>query len=191
MGEITRTFIAVEIDERTAGRTAAIIERLRTAGADVNWVAPRNLHLTLKFLGDVPNELLPAVAAAVQEAVQRVPPFTLEICGLGAFPHIARPRTIWLGAGQGGAEMQRLAEAVDQALRPLGFAPEARGYTTHLTIGRVRRPSAALQSLSELMQRQGDQAAGVVAIEEVVMMASTLTPRGPIYEALARASLCR
>lgn len=191
MGEITRTFIAVEIDERTAGRTAAIIERLRTAGADVNWVAPRNLHLTLTFLGDVPNELLPAVAAAVQEAVQRVPPFTLEICGLGAFPHIARPRTIWLGAGQGGAEMQRLAEAVDQALRPLGFAPEARGYTTHLTIGRVRRPSAALQSLSELMQRQGDQAAGVVAIEEVVMMASTLTPRGPIYEALARASLCR
>lgn len=191
MGEITRTFIAVEIDERTAGRTAAIIERLRTAGADVNWVAPRNLHLTLKFLGDVPNELVPAVAAAVQEAVQRVPPFTLEICGLGAFPHIARPRTIWLGAGQGGAEMQRLAEAVDQALRPLGFAPEARGYTTHLTIGRVRRPSAALQSLSELMQRQGDQAAGVVAIEEVVMMTSTLTPRGSIYEALARASLCR
>jgi len=189
MGETTRTFIAVEIDERTAARAAAIIERLRTAGADVNWVSPRNLHLTLKFLGDVRNELLPAVIEAVQEAARRVPPFALEVLGVGAFPQLDRPRTIWLGAGQGGDAMQRLAEAVEQSLRPLGFAPEARGYTTHLTIGRVRRPSAALRSLSELMRRQSDQTAGVVAVEQVAVMASTLTPRGPIYEALARVSL--
>ena len=189
MGETTRTFIAVEIDERTAARAAAIIERLRGTGADVNWVSPRNLHLTLKFLGDVRNELLPSVIKAVQEAARRVPPFTLEVRGVGAFPQLDRPRTIWLGAGQGGDAMQRLAEAVEQSLRPLGFAPEARGYTTHLTIGRVRRPSAALRSLSELMRRQSDQTAGVVAVEQVAVMASTLTPRGPIYEALARVSL--
>ncbi len=189
MGETTRTFIAVEIDERTAGRAAAIIERLRTAGADVSWVAPRSLHLTLKFLGDVRNELLPAVAEAVREAVRRVPPFALEIRGVGAFPQLDRPRTIWLGAGQGGDAMQRLAETVEQSLRPLGFAPEARGYTTHLTIGRVRRPSAALRSLSELMRRQSDQAVGIVAVEQVVVMASTLAPRGPIYEALTRIPL--
>lgn len=189
MGETTRTFIAVEIDERTAARAAAIIERLRGTGADVNWVSPRNLHLTLKFLGDVRNELLPSVIKAVQEAARRVPPFALEVLGVGAFPQLDRPRTIWLGAGQGGDAMQRLAEAVEQSLRPLGFAPEARGYTTHLTIGRVRRPSAALRSLSELMRRQSDQTAGVVAVEQVAVMASTLTPRGPIYEALARVSL--
>ncbi len=189
MSESTRTFIAVAIDDRTAARAAAIIERLRTAGADVNWVAPRNLHVTLKFLGDVRNELLPAVAEAVREAAQRVPSFSLELRGVGAFPQLDRPRTIWLGAGQGGDAMQRLAEAVEQSLRPLGFAPEARGFTTHLTIGRVRRPSAALRSLSELMRRQSDQTVGIVSVEQVIVMASTLTPRGPIYEALARIPL--
>lgn len=189
MSESTRTFIAVAIDDRTAARAAAIIERLRSAGADVNWVAPRNLHVTLKFLGDVRNELLPAVAEAVREAAQRVPPFSLELRGVGAFPQLDRPRTIWLGAGQGGDAMQRLAETVEQSLRPLGFAPEARGFTTHLTIGRVRRPSAALRSLSELMRRQSDQTVGIVSVEQVIVMASTLTPRGPIYEALARIPL--
>lgn len=189
MGETTRTFIAVEIDDRTVARAAAIIERLRSAGADVTWVAPRNLHLTLKFLGDVGDELLPAVIEAVREAARRVPPFTVEIHGVGAFPQIDRPRTIWLGARQGDEQMRLLAEAVEQSLRPLGFAPEARRFTAHLTIGRVRRPTAALRSLSELMRRQGDQAVGTVAVEQVVAMASTLTPRGPIYEVLARLPL--
>lgn len=189
MGATTRTFIAVEIDERTAARAATIIEQLRTAGADVNWVSPRNLHLTLKFLGDVPNELLPAVIEAVQEAARRVPPFTLEVRGVGAFPQLDRPRTVWLGVGQGGREMQRLAQAIEQSLRPLGFAPEARGFTAHLTIGRVRRPSAALRALAELMRRHSEQAVGTVAVEQVAAVASTLTPRGPIYEALGRAPL--
>lgn len=189
MGEATRTFVAVEIDQHTAARAAAVIDRLRAAGADVTWVAPRNLHLTLKFLGDVRNELLPAVIESLRGAARRVPPFTLEIHGVGAFPQLDRPRTIWLGARQGGEQMRLLAEAIERSLEPLGFAPEARGYTAHLTIGRVRRPTAALRSLSELMRRQSDQAVGEIAVEQIVAMASTLTPRGPIYEPLARVPL--
>lgn len=189
MSGSTRSFIAVEIDRATADRASAMIDRWRTVGAEVNWVAPKNMHITLKFLGDVRNEVLPEVAQSLSTAVAGIAPFDLEIFGVGAFPNVDRPRTIWLGARQGAKQMNELARAVELKLRPLGFAPEPRGFTTHLTVGRVRRPSAALRSLAEMLRRQAEETCGIVAVEQVILFSSTLTPRGPIYEALSRAPL--
>ena len=92
-----RTFVAVELSPETRSAAARLIERLRPAGAKVSWVKADNMHLTLKFLGDVPNVEIPAVCQAVAASSMNIAPFEIECGGAGAFPDARKPRTIWLG----------------------------------------------------------------------------------------------
>ena len=189
MKSTLRTFVAVEMDEAIRRAAARSIEELRAAAADVTWVAPHNMHLTVKFLGDVAAEKIPQVCESVAQAVADTEPFDLEIRGVGAFPNAARPRTIWLGIGAGERELAALARRIESALEKLGFAREARGFHGHLTLGRVRRPSPALAALTPLLQDKADFEAGLTPIDEVVVFSSQLSPAGPTYEALSRAPL--
>jgi 2'-5' RNA ligase len=184
-----RTFVAVEMDEAIRRAAARLIDELRAASAEVTWVAPHNMHLTVKFLGDVAAEKIPQVCEAVARAAADTKPFDLEVRGLGAFPNASRPRTIWLGLGSGEEELAALAGRVESALEELGFAREARGFHGHLTLGRVRRPTPALATLTRLLQNQPDFEAGLTPINEVVVFSSQLSPAGPTYEALSRARL--
>jgi len=185
-----RTFIAVEIDSAVRRRAQDVIEALRTAQADVKWVDPQNLHLTLKFLGDVPAESISDVSQAVAEAAAGQPPFELEILGVGAFPNAHRPRTVWLGSGDSEAGLAALHEEIDSALDELGYPREHRAFQAHLTIGRVRSGRATAE-LARLLEQHAGFDAGRTAISEVVVFSSQLTPKGPIYEALSRAKLGR
>ena len=189
MKSTLRTFIAVEMSDAIRQAAARLIEELKTASADVTWVAPHNMHLTVKFLGEVATEKIPEVSEAVAEAAAESKPFELEIRGVGAFPNAARPRTIWLGPGSGEEELAALAKRVDLALRKLGFEREAHMFHGHLTLGRVRRPSPALGALTRLLQSKADFAAGRTSIGEAVVFSSQLSPTGPTYEALSRARL--
>jgi len=189
MKSTLRTFIAVEMDEAIRRAAARLTEELRTASADVTWVAPHNMHLTVKFLGEVATEKIPQVGEAVAKAAVETKPFELEIRGVGAFPNVSRPRTLWLGLGAGEEELAALAKRVDLALRKLGFEREARMFHGHLTLGRVRRPTPALAALSGLIQAKTDFTAGRTPINEVVVFSSQLSPSGPTYEALSRAPL--
>jgi 2'-5' RNA ligase len=184
-----RTFVAVEIAEPVRRAAAKMVDQLRSASADVTWVAPHNMHLTVKFLGDVGTEKIPQVCETVARAVAGVEPFDLEIRGLGAFPNAARPRTIWLGLGSGQQALAALAERIESALEKLGFAREDRAFHGHLTLGRVRRPSPALAAVSQLLKDSADAEFGHTPIHEVVVFSSQLSPAGPTYEALARANL--
>ncbi|MGQ9576610.1 MAG: RNA 2',3'-cyclic phosphodiesterase [Thermoguttaceae bacterium] len=189
MKQVIRTFIAVEIAENIRKIASQIIEQFRPAGADVGWVAPENLHLTVKFLGDVSVVEVPRVCQALRQAVGPIAPFSLEIRGAGAFPNLSRPRVIWLGAGQGHQDMARLADQVERALEPLGFRREGRPFQSHLTLGRVRRAGPGIPALARLIQQYADHRVGSMPVEQVVVFSSKLERTGAVYEALDRAQL--
>jgi 2'-5' RNA ligase len=184
----TRTFVAVPIPDDVRGRALEFVRSIRPVAGDVKWVESHNLHWTLNFLGDVDDTELPDVCDAVAAAAAEIEPFELECRGAGAFPSADRPRTLWLGAGEGSDRMVALQAAIERALSKLGFRGEARHYTPHLTLGRAGRgqpPRELAAKLAEL----ADFDAGTMLVDEVTIFASQLTPAGPVYDVLALAPL--
>jgi 2'-5' RNA ligase len=188
-----RAFVAVEVGEDVAARAAAIVDELRGAGADVKWVEPRNLHLTLKFLGETRVSDLPRLGAAFREVAGRRAPFELELTGVGAFPNDRRPRVIWLGVSEGREFLIGLARATEEACAALGWAREERPYQAHLTLGRVAPPRgnrpehgvpAGLAELSRALEEARDARAGRMPVSRVVLVQSDLKPGGPVYTVL-------
>lgn len=160
------------------------IVRLRDVGHGVAWVAPENLHLTLKFLGHVEREGLTRVIAALAEAAAAGRPFDLALRGLGAFPTATRPRVVWAGVEAGHAEADALAGRVDAALTPLGFVAESRPFSAHVTLGRVREPRRD-PPLTAAVAAGEKRSFGSFRVESVTLMRSDLSPRGARYTPLA------
>ena len=134
-----RTFIAVELSPRVLQRAGDLIARLSAAEAKINWVRPEQMHLTLKFLGDVPDTETPDICRVVSQVAAQFEPFEIICRGAGAFPNRERPRTLWIGIQDGAEELKALQAALDEALKKeLGYAKEPRGFHPHLTIGRVK-----------------------------------------------------
>ena len=186
--ERVRTFIAIELPEQVKALLARLQERLRRTGNDaVKWVDPQGIHLTLRFLGEIPASHLPDIERALMQAAQRSEPFWLETDGVGAFPSIGRPRVIWVAVQGDVAALQRLKMAVDEALRPLRFPPEDRPFSPHLTLGRVR-PSASpqeIRGLAALLRSTSWEERATFEAHAVSLMRSDLAPRGAIYTPLA------
>jgi RNA 2',3'-cyclic 3'-phosphodiesterase len=185
-----RTFVAVDVAETVQRRAARLIELLSPSGSDVKWVEPPNMHLTLQFLGDVPQADVHAVCQAVERAVAGFPPFRMGMLGVGAFPHVGRPSTIWIGVDEGASELGTLHRVVQRALKPLGFPPERRVYHPHLTIGRMRRGGGpARHELGQVLREQQAFDAGSSMVDQVVVYASYLERAGPSYQAMSRIGL--
>ncbi len=189
MRDRVRTFVALDIDNVVRSRALQLIDYFRQARADVKWVEPENLHITLKFLGDVPSREIYHVCQAVQKAAASIEPFSICVQGAGAFPDALRPRTIWLGLTSGLQELGELHRRVEDALFELGYPREGRPFKAHLTLGRVRRSSPGLARLAQLIHEQADYEAAATSVEEVVVYSSELSPDGPSYEPLAFAPL--
>lgn len=148
-----------------------------------SWVRQGNAHLTLKFLGDVPRERLDTVREALSRV--RFAPFTLELGGGGFFPGPSRPRVVWVGMTAGGQACGALATAVDAALAGIGFAPEARPFAAHLTLGRVREPGRGGDWTGVLGLLEG-VVWPAVTVEEFVLFQSLATAGGVRYAVAAR-----
>ncbi len=189
MKHTLRTFLAVEINSAVRQRAEQLIDQLRAVRADVKWVEAPNLHLTLKFLGEVATQEIPRVCEAVRQGAAPVAPFELEVRGAGAFPNTRRPRTLWLGVGSGQEEIVTLHDQVEEPLRKLGFRPEHRRHHPHLTVGRIRRGGPGVAELGKLLEQHADYLAGRLNVAQVVLFSSQLGPGGPTYEALSRAKL--
>jgi RNA 2',3'-cyclic 3'-phosphodiesterase len=183
-----RTFIAVEISAAVRAKAEELIEIFRSARADVKWVEPHNLHLTLQFLGDVPESQIADVCNAVVRGAAEVMPFELQIRGTGAFPNLGKPRTLWLGAKEGAERMADLHDHVALALADHGFPDEDRRFQSHLTIGRVKSPKN-IALLGPLLRDHADFSAGKVPINRAIIFSSRLERGGPIYEKLGTAPL--
>jgi 2'-5' RNA ligase len=186
-----RTFIAVEMAASVIGKAQQLIKELQAAGADVNWVKAPQMHLTLKFLGDVPDTETPDICHVVADVCRKIEPFEIVCRGAGAFPDIRQPRTIWLGFSQGLDELTELQTAIDDALKKeMGYGKEQRRFHAHLTLGRVKRCDEASRArLEEFLLKNADYDGDLSVIEEVVVFASFLGRGGPRHEALGRAEL--
>jgi RNA 2',3'-cyclic 3'-phosphodiesterase len=185
----TRTFIAIDPGKAVRDRLIALQDHLARTGADVRWVEAENLHLTLLFLGEVDQRELTPVCRAVAEVARRLAPFPISIEGAGAFPNARRPRTLWVGVGIGAAEVCTLHDALEEPLLQLGcYRREARPYTPHLTLGRVKGDSAG-DELAKALTKYATWTAGEAVVEGVHVMGSELTYNGPVYTVLSRAKL--
>lgn len=181
MKNTVRTFIAVEIDTAVCKQASGVIQRLSKTASEIKWVESENMHLTLKFLGDVSLTETNRICNAVAKAVEKIEPFDLEMATIGAFPNLDRPRTIWLGSDDGIEEMVDLQEAVDQSMKKVGFRLESRRYQPHLTLGRVKRLGPDAKVLTELLKKEAYFGAGRTRVDQVIIFSSQLTKSGPIY----------
>ena len=181
-----RCFVAVDVPAEVRARVAELAGRLREAAprADVRW-SVENLHLTLKFLGEVPDARVPDVARAVGEVAAGHTSLALEACGTGGFPSASRPRVVYVAIGGQVDALARLAAAVDGALETLGFPGERRAFRAHLTVGRVRSPRGG-QGLSEALRAAAEAAAGSWTADEVLLYRSRLHPKGAVHEVVGR-----
>lgn len=189
MERLVRSFVAVELSPEVRGRALQLIEKLRRASAKVRWVRNDNLHLTLKFLGEVESVEIARICDAMQRAVADLESFDLEFHAAGAFPDAVNPRTIWVGVRAGAEAMIALHRRVDDALENLGFRVEGRRFRPHVTVGRVRDTRHGKRELKALLDEFADYRAGITHVEDVTLFASRLTEDGPEYEALGRAEL--
>jgi 2'-5' RNA ligase len=189
-----RLFSALELSAPITESLAALSHRLREQlpRQSVRWVQPRHIHLTLKFYGEVKPELVTALQESLTHATLGRAPVTLALNGLGLFPNAVRPRVVWVGLGGELDALGALQAAVEQGAAGLGFPPEARAFTPHLTLGRVTenlrppdrpRIGAALRALAFSPQ--------TFTVEQVALIRSELKPAGPVYTRLFSAPLVR
>jgi 2'-5' RNA ligase len=182
MSETIRSFLAFDIEEeRVIRRLEEVQGTLANTGADLKLVKPQNIHITVRFLG---NTTLPMVDT-IYEVMKQISfaPFEITLRGLGAFPRLSRPRVIWAGIKKGADELVNVFEQLEPRLRGLGFKPDTKGFSPHLTIARVRSGTNKLQ-LGEVVRKLGDYDFGAVKAECLRLKKSVLTPRSPIYTTL-------
>jgi 2'-5' RNA ligase len=183
-----RTFIAFPLDEPIIRLLLKAQENLSQVGADVRWVERENLHLTLKFLGNVRDEELPGICAILDEAASQVEPFEFDISGLTSAPPMGQMRMIWAKIEEPTGRLKLLYEMLDEAFESLGYKKERRMFHPHLTVGRVKS-GRNVQQLRSAVAAFADSEFGVQPAEEVVAYSSLLTRDGSVYTPLRAAPL--
>lgn len=187
--ETLRSFIAIELEEEIREKIARLEEQLkRDSQADVKWVKKENLHLTLKFLGNISLLSLNDVYKEIKSAVAQQSPFEIDFKELGAFPSLKAPRVIWLGVDKGREEVKKLSSLIEEGLSKLGFEREGKEFRAHLTLGRVRSAKNK-DRLVESLERVKVEGFGSTWVEKITLMESTLTREGPIYTPLKHFTL--
>lgn len=182
-----RLFVAIELGEPVLQALERVQADLRRHGLQaLRWVRPEGVHLTLKFLGETSERRLPAIKDALARAVEGVPPHTLSLDGLGTFGASRSPRVLWVGVAGQLEPLGRLQRQIDAALAAIGFAPEDRPFSPHLTLARVRPETA--RDLSGPIGRALNEVPAPMAeipVREVSLMRSTLASGGAVYDRLA------
>jgi 2'-5' RNA ligase len=184
-----RTFLALDLGPALRQRCLDLQTALAREVDGVRWVEPENLHVTLLFLGEVDEREIAEVCRAATRVGMATAAFTLELRGVGCFPHPRRPRVVWAGLAAGRAETVALHDALELELLELGcYRREERQYTPHVTLGRVKG-ERAVASLAPQMDRHAGWSGGAVAVRELLILSSELGRDGSRYTVLGRAAL--
>lgn len=179
-----RLFWAVNLPIEIKRKLASLQASLRTTSLNVKWVEQQNLHLTVKFLGNVDGSRVGKITKAVNEVSAGTGSFDLALSGLGFFPGPRRPRVVWVGV-QGEVDKFRLLHGrVGKCLATLGWAPDNQSFSPHLTLGRLRTPLDGEVLVSKVNEDRSDWNVGDINVSSIDLMKSQLTPKGPIYQIL-------
>jgi RNA 2',3'-cyclic 3'-phosphodiesterase len=187
MAENIRAFVALRMNAEAEDEIAAFIDELRLIPSGIRWVSRRNLHLTLRFLGDrVEPEVIARMHDELRAVAAYAAPITIEARGTGAFPSLARPRVIWIGLS--GAGLPELAQHVEEASVRSGLEPEGRLYSPHLTIGRVRN-NKGWKQVHRVLVNASERPFGASQVDEMILYRSVRGSAGADYQELGRFSL--
>lgn len=184
--EVWRIFIAIELPPNVRHKIKDHIDRLRNSLPDVraSWTREDNLHLTLKFLGDVPVNQIESVSQALLRAAIQIPDFDLVIRDCGSFPPHGKPNVLWIGINDASSNLRNLHAAIEDECAKAGFDRDQRSFHPHLTIARLRNPKGA-RSLSEMHQQIGFEPVSV-KVGDVCLIRSELSSAGSRYTVIAR-----
>ncbi len=181
-----RSFIAIEISESVREKIADLQEELKKHQERISWTKPDNIHLTLKFLGDIEESKTKSIGESLTTATKEFQPFNFFVKELGIFPNFRRPRVLWVGINNTGNELNKIHSKIEQQLNQLGFPKEKKRFNPHLTIGRVQS-QVSDQFIEKFNTCKFD--GGKVKVEEIIFMKSRLRPKGAIYTPLKKLRL--
>jgi 2'-5' RNA ligase len=190
---VVRAFIAIELSESIRTSIRHFQQQLQStlSHAPIRWVPVQNIHLTLKFLGDIHTEKIQPLIQVLQQVTVRFPVFDFEVGELGCFPSCKRPRVLWLGVQQADSLLIKLQNRIDEKLSLMDFEPERRSFHPHLTLGRIKksvRPDQ-LKSLAHQLENTERYAGSVGSVVQVHLIQSNLLPSGAEYTQLGSAPL--
>lgn len=186
-----RTFIAIDLPQAVKDNISRMQSRLKRSGADVSWVSPANMHLTLKFLGDIDETAAKAVSGAIRDIAAGTGDFSMQLGSIGAFPGPQSPRIIWIGLTKGHEQAKAIAAQIESRIEQYGIGRDTRPFASHITIGRVRSKKNICQLIDGIgaADTNRDAATEEFKAGKITFFKSTLTPQGPVYEKLQETSL--
>ncbi|MBI5665648.1 MAG: RNA 2',3'-cyclic phosphodiesterase [Nitrospirae bacterium] len=178
-----RSFIAIELPDTVKAALLSLQQELRTCGADVRWVRPEGIHLTLKFLGNIEEKLAENIVESLKGTCGKFQKFSCEVRGVGVFPGIKNPRVLWAGI-EGCEVLNFIQQEIDTVMSSLGFQPEDRKFTPHLTLGRFRSSGGKLALINKIGSYK-DYSVGIIDVNHISFMRSDLGPAGAKYTRIA------
>lgn len=181
--KLIRSFIAVPIPAELKTELGRFQEKLKRIGADVKWVRPESMHLTLRFMGNLTLSEIQLAGEAVFQVAKKFAPFSVELKGFGTFPPGRRPRVLWIGLAQGEKELKEIFQNLEQELISRGLGEADKPFAGHLTLGRIKT-SKKLDFILEYFKKEAEKSFGVFEAKTICLFQSQLHPEGAIYTAL-------
>jgi 2'-5' RNA ligase len=188
MQQSIRTFIAFELPPAVISLLQEVQQELKRLKLRARWVRPENIHLTIKFLGDISPGDIDKIGAAMADAVVEFAPLSLAVKGIGVFPGIRRPRVIWVGLGGDIHSLLAIQSRLEEKLTAVGFPREKRSFKAHLTLGRIKQaanPAIIRQVINEYANLSSDD----LIFKQIILYKSDLKPSGAVYSQLKQARL--
>ncbi len=179
-----RSFLALDLPENMVRFLEDILNRLKKSRADVRWVNPSSIHLTIKFLGNVNSSRIPEIERNLRPIFSVQQQLELETTGIGAFPNLRQPRVVWAGVTEASGRLARIVSTVEDVFLELGFQKEIKSFTPHLTLGRARS-SKGKEELVELINSMGSNPRIRFVVDRAILFQSVLEPTGARYSALS------
>lgn len=184
-----RCFIAIDLPDKVKSELIGLQNELKASGVQVKWTEVSNIHLTLKFLGEINEKTKEEISHLLDNISKNIPCFKMDIKSIGVFPKPNFPRIIWVGVDKGDKEIKNLVRFIEDGAERIGISKEERDFSSHITIGRVKSTLNKDKLVNALKVLETKPFNAEFSVDKITLFKSTLTSKGPFYEALAEANL--